>query len=79
VLGSEGVELTIGNDSGTAQALEKMGATHTDADRSGIVYDEARNVTSTPAYMYGDSSPSQVFDGIDALVENIASRLSAGV
>ena len=79
VLGAEGVELTIGDDAGTAGALESMGASHTNAGRSGIVHDEARNVTSTPAYMYGDSSPAQVFDGIDALVENIASRVGAAV
>lgn len=79
VLGDRGVRLTIGNDEGTASALRSMGAEHIDAGRDEIVQDNDRNLVSTPAYMYGDSTPAQVYDGIEALIANIASRVGAKV
>lgn len=48
-----GVKLTIGNDSGTANALESMGATHQDCVVTEIVVDEEKRVVSSPAYMLG--------------------------
>lgn len=75
VLGSKGINVTIGRDKGTANAIEKTGATHTECDVTGIVVDDANNIVSTPAYMDGDASPAQVFEGISAMIESIASRL----
>ncbi len=48
-----GVKLTIGNDSGTANALESMGATHQDCVVTEIIVDEEKRVVSSPAYMLG--------------------------
>jgi enhancing lycopene biosynthesis protein 2 len=75
VLGSKGITVTIGNDKGTADAIRKTGAAHTDCAVTSIVEDDANNIVSTPAYMYGDASPAQVFEGVSAMVESIASRL----
>ena len=69
VLGSHasGVELTIGNDEGTAAAIEHMGATHVPTGPGEIHVDANHRVVSTPAYMIGPSI-APVFSGIDACV-----------
>lgn len=48
-----GVSLTIGNDPGTAAALESMGTSHCDCAVTDFVIDEANKVVSSPAYMLG--------------------------
>jgi len=73
VLGSEQVELTIGEDADTAAALEKMGARHHNCGVTGIVVDESLGVVSTPAYMLGQRI-SEVAEGIDALVAEVLRR-----
>lgn len=66
--------LTIGSDTGTAAALEKMGAKHQECPVNGIVYDEKNNIISTPAYMLGPSI-ANVADGIEKLVAKLVSLL----
>ena len=70
VLGEFGVKLTIGNDPGTAQAIEALGAKHVDCAVDDIVIDEDHKVVSTPAYMLGPSI-AHVARGIDKLVEKV--------
>ena len=48
-----GVKLTIGDDAGTAGALEKMGCVHENCAVNSIVIDGQQKVVSTPAYMLG--------------------------
>lgn len=74
VFGDKGVKVTIGRDKGTASAINATGATHVDADAESIVVDYTNNIVSTPAYMEAQN-PAQIFKGISALVENIASRI----
>jgi enhancing lycopene biosynthesis protein 2 len=74
VFGNRGVRVTIGHDQGTADAVSQTGATHVGADAEQIVIDDELNIVSTPAYMEAQN-PAQVYAGINALVENIASRL----
>lgn len=75
VFGDRGIKITIGRDAGTAEAIGKTGATHVEADATGVVVDDSMNVVSTPAYMEA-SNPAQVFEGISALVQNIAGRIN---
>lgn len=51
LLGSEGVEVTIGTDSGTAEAIEKTGATHINCSSGDIVIDDKTKVVTAPCYM----------------------------
>ncbi len=75
VLGADyQVSLTIGNDEGTAGALEAMGASHVATAPGEIHVDAKNNVVSTPAYMLGPSI-APVYEGIDALVETILERV----
>ncbi len=45
------VEVTIGQDKGTAEAVEKMGATHLTTNHGEVVIDERNNLFTTPCYM----------------------------
>jgi len=67
VLG-HGLDVTIGNDTGTAQAIEAMGAHHREAGHGGVVVDKARKVVTAPCYML-DSSISQIADGADNAIK----------
>jgi len=64
------VKLTIGNDAGTARALEKMGAEHVEASVTEIVVDEAHRLVSTPAYMCARTI-SEAASGIEKLVNTV--------
>jgi enhancing lycopene biosynthesis protein 2 len=44
-------EMTIGQDKGTAEAMEKMGARHKNTGHGEVVFDEQHNVFTTPCYM----------------------------
>jgi enhancing lycopene biosynthesis protein 2 len=47
----QGVEVTIGNDPGTAEAIEKMGSKHIVSTHGQVVHDHKYNVFTTPCYM----------------------------
>jgi len=55
----EGSELTIGTDAGTAEAINKIGGKHVEANSGGVVVDKNRRVFSTPCYML-DGNIAQV-------------------
>ncbi len=62
--------LTIGNDPGTAAAVEAMGARHVPAAAGDVVVDGPNRIATTPAYMVADRI-SEVFDGIGRLVDEV--------
>lgn len=68
-----GAQLTIGNDQGTAQAIEKLGSKHIECDCRNIVIDNAKGVVSTPAYMLGPGI-ADVNAGISKMVREVLSR-----
>jgi len=75
VLGGSGVELTIGNDSATADGIESFGARHVACGVTDIHADPERRVISTPAYMLGQSM-ADVQTGIDKLVNTLLAWIS---
>jgi enhancing lycopene biosynthesis protein 2 len=72
VLGKDGVQVTIGTDAGTAEAIEKTGATHIAKAVHEIHVDENLRVVSTPAYMLGQNI-AEIEQGISKLVEQVIS------
>ncbi|MCK3684863.1 isoprenoid biosynthesis glyoxalase ElbB [Maribellus sp. YY47] len=64
------VEVTIGQDKGTAAAIEKLGATHIKTTHGEIVVDEKYKVVTTPCYML-DATISQIADGATNVVAKI--------
>jgi len=67
VLGGEAPDLTIGNDAGTADALEAMGAAHVECPVREFVVDRERKIITSPAYMLAQSI-SEAADGIEGTV-----------
>ena len=66
----EGVELTIGQDKGTAEAIEAMGARHKQTNHGEVVVDEKYKVATTPCYML-DASILHIADGANNVVKAI--------
>ena len=71
VLGPKGVTLTIGNDKDTAAEISKTGALHEECAVTDYVTDRDHRVISTPAYMYDDAKPSEVFTGVRAAIQEL--------
>ncbi len=70
-----GAKLTIGNDAGTAAAIEKMGAKHVECFSDAFVADDEQRVLSTPAYMC-DASIPQIAQGIEQMVARLGTMIS---
>ncbi|MEE4311891.1 MAG: isoprenoid biosynthesis glyoxalase ElbB [candidate division KSB1 bacterium] len=70
VLGSHQPELTIGNDAGTASAIEEMGGKHLDRPVDDCCVDHKNKIVTTPAYMLGPSI-SEVAKGIGKCVRQV--------
>ncbi|MBI4954420.1 MAG: isoprenoid biosynthesis glyoxalase ElbB [Myxococcales bacterium] len=68
------VELTIGDDAGTASAVVAMGARHVDRAVDAIAVDERNRVVTTPCYMLA-RGPAEVGAGIEKLVAKLVSWL----
>ncbi|MEN9362675.1 MAG: isoprenoid biosynthesis protein with amidotransferase-like domain [Verrucomicrobiota bacterium] len=70
VLGDQGVRLTIGDDPGTAAALEAMGAHHENAAADAIVHDEKHRLVTCPAYMKAKNLV-ELWSGVHRLVAKV--------
>jgi enhancing lycopene biosynthesis protein 2 len=64
------VELTIGQDKDTAQAINAMGSKHIDTNHGELVIDENYKIITTPCYML-DANISQIADGANNVVKTI--------
>ena len=71
VLGSHGVQLTIGQDHETSLEIAKTGAVHIPCPVEDFVTDRAHRIITTPAYMYGDAKPFQVYRGVLGLTQEL--------
>jgi len=74
VLGGKTPSLTIGNDTGTAEAVEKFGAKHVECTTGNCVVDAANKIVSTPAYMLGPNV-AKVNEGITKLVKEVIAMI----
>jgi enhancing lycopene biosynthesis protein 2 len=70
LFGSAKVELTIGNDPGTAKQLEASGARHVPCTVHNLVVDRRLKIVSTPAYMLA-TRLTEVEAGINKLVQAV--------
>lgn len=64
------VEVTIGQDSETANTIEKLGATHIKTTHGEIVVDEKYKVITTPCYML-DATITQIATGAENAVQKL--------
>jgi enhancing lycopene biosynthesis protein 2 len=66
----QGAELTIGSDKGTAEAIEKMGATHKTTTHGEVVVDEGFKLVTTPCYML-DATILDIADGANNVIKTM--------
>jgi enhancing lycopene biosynthesis protein 2 len=67
--GGPGCTVTIGDDPGTAGAISRMGASNVPKRVTEVAVDEGNSLVTTPAYMEGDATPAQVYEGIGRMIE----------
>jgi enhancing lycopene biosynthesis protein 2 len=68
------VNVTIGSDEGTANAIEAMGAAHVVTDHGDVVIDEEKLVFTTPCYML-DATILDIDDGATNVVKAMMERM----
>ena len=68
------VEVTIGQDKGTAEAIEKMGSTHIKTTHGEVIIDEKNNLLTTPCYML-DANILQIAEGAENIVRAMMGRM----
>ncbi len=64
------VEVTIGDDKGTADAIRTMGGRHINTTHGEIVYDSKYKLVTTPCYML-DATIDQIADGAENVTRKI--------
>jgi len=69
-----GINVTIGQDQGTAADIEKMGARHTSTTHGEIVIDKEHKIVTTPCYML-DARVDQIGEGADRLIGAVLSLI----
>ncbi|NQU82015.1 MAG: isoprenoid biosynthesis glyoxalase ElbB, partial [Bacteroidetes bacterium] len=72
VLGN--ITVTIGQDTGTAESIEKLGAIHKNRGHGEVVDDEANKIVTTPCYML-DANIAQIAEGAEAVIKAILKML----
>ena len=68
------VSVTIGQDKGTAEAIEAMGATHVNTDHGDVIFDEEKLVFTTPCYML-DATILDIDDGANNVIKAMMERM----
>lgn len=64
------VEVTIGQDAGTAEAIKKLGATHIKTNHGEVIFDEKNTLFTTPCYML-DADILNIAKGASNIVKAI--------
>jgi enhancing lycopene biosynthesis protein 2 len=71
----ENVEVTIGSDPGTAQAIVKMGGKHVTTTHGEVTVDKANKVYTTPCYML-DATIVDIYNGANNVVKAMLEDLN---
>ncbi len=64
------VEVTVGNDQGTIDAIKKMGAKHVETAKQQVVVDKKNKIVSTPCYML-DADIVEIAETVDNAVKEL--------
>lgn len=70
ILGSEGVHVTIGNDKGVSDSVNRTGAVAEECTSVEVCVDELHKVVTTPAYMLANSI-REVCEGADNMIKSM--------
>ena len=69
------VKVTIGQDKGTAEAVQAMGATHGDTGHGEVLIDAENKIFTTPCYML-DANIMQIADGAENVVRAVLKSIA---
>jgi enhancing lycopene biosynthesis protein 2 len=69
--GGPGIKVTIGDDQGVASALSTWGSENIVKAVTEAAVDEQNLISSAPAYMYGEASAWEVYQGIGRMIEEM--------
>jgi len=67
--GEDGVTVTVGDDAGVSGVITGWGSRNKVVPCEQAVVDRPHKVATSPAYMYADATPWQVYQGIGKMVE----------
>jgi len=67
--GRGGVTVTVGDDDGVSGVISQWGSRNKVVPCEQAVVDPGHKVATSPAYMYGEATPWQVYQGIGKMVE----------
>lgn len=62
------LEMTIGNDKATAEALSNLGVHHIETSHGDVIHDKLNNVFTTPCYML-DANILDIAQGAESIIE----------
>lgn len=71
VLGNKKITVTIGEDAETAAEIKKTGAQHEECPVDDYITDREGKIVTTPAYMYDNAKPHEIFKGIFGLAHEL--------
>jgi enhancing lycopene biosynthesis protein 2 len=71
VLGSYHVTLTLGESGDIIKEVEKTGAVHEACPVTDYITDRENKVITTPAYMFDDAKPHELFKGISGMAKEL--------
>jgi len=67
-------EMTIGQDAGTAEAIEKMGVTHQQTNHGDVILDKKNKIFTTPCYML-DATILDIAKGASNIVKAMLEQM----
>lgn len=70
----KGVELTIGQDKGTKEAVMEMGANHKETNHGEVIIDKKLKIVTSPCYML-DANIEQIGEGANNAVKAVLSLI----
>lgn len=70
------LNLTVGETSDASREIEKLGHTHHATALTGITYDEANRIVTTPAFMYDDALLCDLFEGASNMVSKVVALVN---
>jgi enhancing lycopene biosynthesis protein 2 len=69
------IVVTLGDESGVAEQIRRMGHTHVIKKPNEIYVDRANKIITTPAYMYDDAPLHEVFEVIGKVVDEVIAMI----
>jgi enhancing lycopene biosynthesis protein 2 len=71
VLGDQSICITLGEDENLIREVTKTGVIHEKCAVDDFISDRDNKILTTPAYMYSQATPFQVFTGIQKMIDEL--------